>query len=794
MKNLFTFLFSITSLCAFAAEPAGYYSSCEGKNGQTLLKALCEVVGPHTAVSYNGLWTLYKTTDTRDDGTIWDMYSTKHFVYSKDQCGSYSKVGDCYNREHSFPKSWFNDKSPMVSDAFHIYPTDGRVNGQRSNYPFGECASGTTLPSNGSVRALGKLGPSSFSGYSGTVFEPDDEYKGDFARSYFYMAAAYNGSIAGWSSPMLAGNAYPAFSSWAVNLLLKWHRQDPVSRKELDRNEAVYASQHNRNPFIDHPELAEHIWGNASQTAWNPGASAEPQLLQPAEGFALDMGRTISGVALSKAMVVRGSNLGSNVSVSVSGTGFSAAPASVNQNVANSANGANVIITFSASAAGDYSGSVTLACGSITRRVPLSASVISSLPAGPVSEVDEDSFTAVWTFVGDADSKGCYTLDVARAGASLAGYPRAVNASSEAFRVTGRESDVEYTYTVASQNLKSEPVVVRTLAPHPAVEFLFDGRLDFIASVGEPSDPAELWVDIINIDSDVTLSVAEPFQLSLDRTEWTSSVVMHPEEDRVYLRMLSDTPGTFHGSIHVNADGYFSDEVTFTGTAVTTAGLTEDFEADATGMGSYTPPMYQGSGAKWQFDNAGMWPNQDKAHSGTGCVRFGKNSTSAITMQEDYPGGLGVITVWMALFGSDAQATVACESSVDGGRTWVEHGRATVDSPKWNEYSFLAKTSGPVRMRLRQTAGARLLVDDITSTNYTALVSPEAESYHTWDAFSRAGSIITTASAPVNLTIYALDGTLIDSFTLSSGEKTLSVAPGLYIVAAPGHTRRVMVR
>ena len=302
----------------------------------------------------------------------------------------------------------------MVSDAFHIYPTDGRVNGQRSNYPFGECASGTTLPSNNGVKALGKLGSSTFSGYSGTVFEPDDEYKGDFARSYFYMAAAYNGSISGWSSPMLAGNAYPAFSSWAVNLLLKWHRQDPVSQKELDRNEAVYAAQRNRNPFIDHPELAEHIWGNATTEDWNGTATSDPQLLLPAEGTSVDLGRTVSGVALSRAIVVRGIGLKSNVSVNVSGAGFTASPASVSQSVANSANGANVVVTFTSATAGNYKGTMTLSCGNITRTVALAASVISTLPVGPVTEVSDDSFTATWTNVGDADRQGCYTLDVIR--------------------------------------------------------------------------------------------------------------------------------------------------------------------------------------------------------------------------------------------------------------------------------------------------------------------------------------------------------------------------------------------
>ncbi|MDE6403596.1 MAG: endonuclease, partial [Muribaculaceae bacterium] len=176
----------------YGAAPANYYKSCEGKSGKSLLQALHEVINNHTNVGYDGLWTVYQTSDVRANGTVWDMYSTKEWVVGKEHCGNYKNVGDCINREHSFPKSWFNDASPMMSDAFHIYPTDGKVNGQRSNFPYGECSNGTTLASSGSVKALGRFGTSTFPGYSGKVFEPDDQYKGDFARSYFYMAACYN--------------------------------------------------------------------------------------------------------------------------------------------------------------------------------------------------------------------------------------------------------------------------------------------------------------------------------------------------------------------------------------------------------------------------------------------------------------------------------------------------------------------------------------------------------------------------------------------------------------------------
>ena len=155
INKLFALLFLIPAL-ANAEVPSGYYKDAEGKNKAALLAALCDIVGPHTDVGYDGLWEVYKKSDVHP-GTnkVWDMYSTATFIVGQKQCGNYKNVGDCYNREHSMPKSWFDKRSPMKSDAFHIYPTDGKVNGQRSNYPYGECANGTSL-SNGSIKGLGR--------------------------------------------------------------------------------------------------------------------------------------------------------------------------------------------------------------------------------------------------------------------------------------------------------------------------------------------------------------------------------------------------------------------------------------------------------------------------------------------------------------------------------------------------------------------------------------------------------------------------------------------------------------
>lgn len=280
----------LVALAAIGSEPTGYYNSAYNKGSEQLRQALYNIIKDHTVVSYGYLYTVYQTSDVLN-GEIWDIYSTCSFNPGASQrCGDYVSVCDCYNREHTVPQSWFNEASPMKSDAFHIYPTDGKVNGQRSNYPYGECANGTNLGGH----ALGRLGSSTFSGYSGTVFEPDDEYKGDLARTYFYMATRYADQCNNWGHGVFS-SANSGLSDYAVALFMKWHREDPVSQKELIRNDAIYAHQDNRNPFIDHPELAEYIWGNMTSSTWNPtqvgiDVNEEPEIViapNPASDYIL---------------------------------------------------------------------------------------------------------------------------------------------------------------------------------------------------------------------------------------------------------------------------------------------------------------------------------------------------------------------------------------------------------------------------------------------------------------------------------------------------------------------------
>ena len=271
MKKLLTPFLLFISLLVFAVEPTGYYNAAVGKTDAALKTQLFTIISAGTAnVGYDGLYNVYPTSDLTADGKVWDMYSTCTWTHGVAKCGNYSNVCDCYNREHSIPQSFFNEQSPMVSDAHHIYPTDGKVNGQRSNYPHGECSGGTTLPG-----GKGRLGSSTFAEYSGTVFEPDDEYKGDFARTYFYFTTRYMNTTVTTGGGVF-GSTFGALNSWCINLYLKWSRQDPVSKKEIDRNNAVAVFQHNRNPYIDHPELVEYIWGTHKGEPWSLSAGVDP--------------------------------------------------------------------------------------------------------------------------------------------------------------------------------------------------------------------------------------------------------------------------------------------------------------------------------------------------------------------------------------------------------------------------------------------------------------------------------------------------------------------------------------
>ena len=522
---LLLLLAAIVGMTAAAAVPSGYYNNANNKSDQALMAALHSIIDGHTKRSYQQLWSDFKSTDCNGT-TIIDRYSTTQYTYSSDQCGNYSGVGDCYNREHSIPNSWWggSDSDTAYTDLHHMFPVDGWVNNERGNHPFGDCA-------NGVAKGTGKLGTCTFSGYNGTVFEVADEYKGDFARVYFYFATRYMTRMSNYTSGtgnvVFTASTYLGLTNWAINQLLEWHRNDPVSTLETRRNDAVYGIQKNRNPFVDYPELVEYIWGNKKGSVWNPSGAPTPTLTSPANGSTVNVG-THTGEGVSKTITVKGANLTKALTISVSGNGFSVTPTSIT--AANANNGTSVTVTYNGTQS-NATGTLTISSTEVNATVNLTAAY-----QGGGGQTEDEEVIETW--------EGCST------------------------------------------------------------------------------------------------------------------------------------------------GGYWTQEV-------------------------------QGTAFKWDFNNAGLYARENDHWNGSlGCC-FGKNTNSAITMNEDVHNGASKITFYAAKYGSDANATLQVQYSTNGGSTWTTLTTCTLNGT-WQQYTFNMDVTGNVRFKFQQTAGSRLNIDDIAITSNVA--------------------------------------------------------------------------
>ncbi len=267
----------VTAIFAQAEIPAGYYDSLSGKKGEELKTAVKAVAFPEefSRVRYgDDTWEAFRNTDVRiiNGVTIWwDMYSN-NMVPTETHRG--------LNIEHSVANSWFGakDAKDAYADLIHLNPSNEAANNKKDNLPLGEVA---TIAWQNELVKIGapKAGTA---GSASKVFEPADEYKGDFARAYFYIFTVYDGENWKTDQPMYKYDAVATLEPWAVDLLCRWAANDPVDSKEIKRNEEIFKIQKNRNPFIDYPELIEHIWGGKKDVAFTPGKQAEA-IDRPAE-------------------------------------------------------------------------------------------------------------------------------------------------------------------------------------------------------------------------------------------------------------------------------------------------------------------------------------------------------------------------------------------------------------------------------------------------------------------------------------------------------------------------------
>lgn len=403
LLSFYVFALSVTAV--FAANPNGYYNSLDGKSTQNLKNATYAVINPHTQLTYNSLWTHFKQTDIHaypNQDQWWDMYSDIIFYVRNGSAG--------LNREHSFPKSWWGGSQiPPYTDINHLYPSESAANLAKSNYPLGEVNISTF--DNG----VSKVGypVSGQGGGASRVFEPADEYKGDFARTYFYMVTCYQNLT--WKYLyMLQSNPYPTLQPWAYEMLLKWHREDPVSQKEIDRNEAVYKIQNNRNPFIDFPELAEYIWGNKVGQIFRVDGDepvGDPTLITPTQGSALDFSEVALGSSQTLNLFFSGKNLRGDITITPYGTDkamFTPAVKTIPSSLVNSADGYQLSIKYTPTSLGNHTAQILISDGGLIGSFGvvltgecLPVPVLTAPVALNPQNVTDTGYRAVWEVPGE---------------------------------------------------------------------------------------------------------------------------------------------------------------------------------------------------------------------------------------------------------------------------------------------------------------------------------------------------------------------------------------------------------
>ena len=487
-KRLYRWAIALVAMTAWmgagATIPAGYYNSLDGKSGEALKDAIHELALRHTTLSYGSLWIYFAETDCQadDHSKVWDMYSNRTYYFRGGTSGVYGM-----HKEHSMPKSWWGGYDETqgyagYTDINHLYPSDGDANMAKSNYPLGEVSRASF--DNGVTR-VGSPKTGQGGGCS-SVFEPDDRYKGDFARTYFYMACAYQQY--NWRyTYMFSNNTWKTLNDWSIELLCRWARNDAVSDKEVDRNDAVQHCQNNRNPFIDIPQLFEYIWGNrqgqifylsdADISSDTTDYHGEPELISPTQGTVLDFGEVALGKSLDYYVYIKGQGLINPLSVQLylyDYEMFSIPVSSVSRTAANSAEGYPLKITYTPTAIGDHTTRLLILDGGLTGSVGVELRAhcvpvpnLSKLTALEATGIKDSTYVANWRAADEQVDYYVITRTIYNKanGESITETFTTDDSNTTSYTFHDRHPGESHTYQVQSYRLgyMSEPSNVITL-------------------------------------------------------------------------------------------------------------------------------------------------------------------------------------------------------------------------------------------------------------------------------------------------------------------------------------------
>lgn len=777
MNYRYWFLCSLLSCVLGAFSQSTYYRKIEGLKREQLKTALHELIKPDSVLNYGGkgegyTWAGFAVADAMEGGYVRDRYSNTLRKLN----GLMSVTG--MNIEHVFANSWWGHTvNDAYCDLYNLYPSDGTANGRKSNNPVG-VVTGDVSYDNGVI----KIGRSSSYRADSliTVWEPADEWKGDFARTYFYVATCYEDYKDLWQTTegllMVSPNRYPTLRPWVSELLLKWNEEDPVDDIERARNNVVQTIQGNRNPFVDYPQLSTYIWGDSTNYTFytNPSYS-EPELFLPSTSEVLDFGLQPLSQSMDCEFALRGRNMDEDVILQLDNDHFTLSkerltPDEVRQ-------GVSLSLFSLARDAGISESTLRIRSGNFEQTNTIRVEFVDGIPAYPASDVvcsvNTKKFTASWMPMQGITSYSLdvYTKNTAGVSTTLNGYPLTTTESSAV--VTNLKASTTYYYKVTGYDRSGRAVMSsnEVQVKMPKVKPVFTtnvSEIHFTSSAKVPSKEQVVEITALEVPQYVTtVYTSAPFEVSADGVQWGEQTTVSGTKQTVYVRMGGvPEEGLYEAEMIMTTSQVEDIVVSLTGEVNNAKSFFENFESGS--KGAYAEGEVECSACRWRMAQCLLGTGNDR-YNDFKSVRMQSKSgiITEFEMLEDKSGGCDSLSFYAGMYNTDTGVKLTVSYSLDAGKTWTDVVKEmSFNKGEWKRYAYYLHVKGEIRLKFKctGTSGKRLNVDDIQMNDYQDLSSVNDIKY----------------AANNTVDVYTLDGIKVK--TSKRADALNGLKPAYYIV------------